>query len=58
MPRDETPPWQYTLEFTIKGSEDYCREQATKLEAYARRLGIPAPFCEEEPNGDLDYNAR
>lgn len=52
---DELPPWQMTLEFTIKGTADYCRERADKLEAYARRLGIPAPFCEEEPNGDLPW---
>lgn len=49
------PPWQYTLEFTIKGTEEYCVEKARLLEAYAKRIGIPPPFCEEEPNGDLDH---
>jgi hypothetical protein len=48
------PPYQITLEFTIKGTADYCRERADKLEAYAKRLGLDFPFIEEEPNSDLE----
>ena len=56
---DNPPPWQATIEFTVKGTEEECDEMIAKLRAYARRLGITAEFCESEPNADLGYpNAR
>lgn len=51
---DELPPWQATIEFTIKGTEEECDAKITKLRAAARRLGITDEFCESEPNCDLD----
>lgn len=48
-----TPPWQATVDCTIKGTEDYCAAQLRKLDKTAQRLGF-STFIESEPNCDLD----
>jgi hypothetical protein len=48
------PPYQGTVEFTIKGTEAECNEKIDKLRKAARRLGITSEFVEIEPNCDLD----
>jgi hypothetical protein len=55
---DGIPPWQATIEFTIKGTEEECDAKIDKLRAAARRLGIADEFCESEPNCDLDPRER
>lgn len=54
----DLPPWQFTVDFTIKGTEEECIEKADRLIAYARRIGVPEPFCESEPNCDLGRRGR